>query len=188
MKESINLLIDEQAGGEKQSFQVLILPGLGLFLLVSLLVGTVLKAPRVAVLRQEVEGLNKQREELNQGIARLAGFTSVERQDTEGQRDRVIPGSPVVWSQLLRELGQRLPGTVWLTHVESYNPKSTGLSEADGKELRITGIASLPSDVERLLSALEESTLWNDVRLVYVQKMHGPSQEGMEFEVTARLK
>jgi Tfp pilus assembly protein PilN len=149
----------------------------------------VLKAPRVAALRQEVEGLNKQREELNQSISRLAGFTSVERQDTEGQRDRVLPGSPVVWSQLLRELGQRLPGTVWLTHVESYTLKGTDSTEAtDGKELRITGIAHVPGDVERLLSALEESTLWNDVRLVYVQKMDEPSQEGMEFEATARLK
>jgi Tfp pilus assembly protein PilN len=189
MKESINLLIEEQAGGEKQSFQVLILPGLGLFLLVGLLVGTVLKAPRVAALRQEVEGLNKQREELNQSISRLAGFTSVERQDTEGQQDRVLPGSPVVWSQLLRELGQRLPGTVWLTHVESYTLKGTDSTGAtDGKELRITGIAHAPGDVEGLLSAIEGSTLWNDVRLVYVQKMHEPSQEGMEFEVTARLK
>ncbi len=188
MKESINLLIEDQAGGEREHFQVLILPGFALLLLAVIVVGSVLKAQRVAVMKQEVEGLSKQREGLNQGIVRFASFASVEGRNTGGQRDRILPGSPVVWSQLLRELGQRLPGKVWLTHVESYTPKSTGSSEANGKELRITGIASFPNDVEKLLSALEESTLWNDVRLVYMQKVHEPSQGYVEFEVTTRLK
>ena len=77
------------------------------------------------------------------------------------------------WDTMLAEISTLLPKTVWLNLIESTNAKN----------LRLKGFSKNQTDIAELISRLEGSPYFRNVRIVFAQK----GKNASAFELTVEM-
>ncbi|HTN44363.1 MAG TPA: PilN domain-containing protein [Nitrospiria bacterium] len=198
MKSHINLIAAEILLGEKPfSFKQKAGPmgvAAGVFFLGVFSLGLLWKE---SLLKKDVRDLTVQRDKtqleltrLNEEVGGLAKETQAGQEITAQQLAAMkdLLKNRILWSNVLRETSYLVPEGVWLTRMESTDPKSGGLMPVSATEngLRFVGVAQSQAAINRFISALERSPHYGYVALVYAEKGSAGAQ-GMNFELTANL-
>lgn len=187
MKAHVNLLVADLFGEERFPFQKVALPGTFLFLLAAILVGTMVEFQRARSLNQKLTALNGQRADIIQSISSLQAETAEilrqEDQAIEVNRARAVllkrlEQERIHWSGLVQEMSHLVPEGVWLTLLESL----------EKRELRIVGFAQSHEGIARLVSELERSRYFQEIRLVYAEKKIEMGQTHVTFEVRSFIR
>lgn len=98
----------------------------------------------------------------------------------------------IYWSEILRNLTHRIPDGIWLTSLSTNDlAKVPGKSPADsigGKGVKFNGTALSNSAIAAFVFALENSSDFENVVLVYSQKNESQDRDLYDFEISADLR
>ncbi len=198
MKSHVNLIAGEILFGEKPfPIKPMAIPlGVVAAVLVLILV-TLFSAGRRGLLKNEVQRLSLKRDQIQLESARLTGEIGAITRQSEAGRElaaqqlaamRELAKNRIAWSDVLREVSLLVPEGVWLTEMESLEPRPGGpLGSPATKTIRFIGQARSQVAVNQLVSALERSPRYASVALVYSQKS-GTGPTGVKFELTAGMR
>ncbi|HLG22763.1 MAG TPA: PilN domain-containing protein [Candidatus Manganitrophaceae bacterium] len=178
MKEHINLLqldVLEGKGRSDGKLQGALLP-LALLLL-AFLGGAfyALDGKERTALKREVSTILQQRDQLRQQIASFAAAPFSGGKVKEDPALSVLKKKRV-WSEALEEISLTVPEGVWMTQFEA------GADEG----VRFEGFAVSHQKITALISALERSSVFQDVLLDFSRQ--NPSERRVEFSIHARFR
>lgn len=98
----------------------------------------------------------------------------------------------VYWSEILRNLTHRIPDGIWLTSLSTNDlAKEPGKSPADsigGKGVKFNGTALSNSAIAAFVFALENSSDFENVVLVYSQKNESQDRDLYDFEISTDIR
>lgn len=98
----------------------------------------------------------------------------------------------VYWSEILRNLTHRIPDRIWLTSLSTYDlAKGEGKPQTGsigGKGVKFNGTALSNSAIAAFVFALENSSDFENVVLVYSQKNESQDRDLYDFEISADIR
>lgn len=98
----------------------------------------------------------------------------------------------VYWSEILRNLTHRIPDGIWLTSLSTNDlAKAPVKSPADsigGKGVKFNGTALSNSAIAAFVFALENSSDFENVVLVYSQKNESQDRDLYDFEISTDIR
>jgi Tfp pilus assembly protein PilN len=98
----------------------------------------------------------------------------------------------VYWSEILRNLTHRVPNGIWLTSLSTNDlTKGAGNSPTDsigGKGVKFNGTSLSNSAIAAFVFALENSSDFENVILVYSQKKESQDRDLYDFEISTDLR
>jgi Tfp pilus assembly protein PilN len=198
MRRQINLIAKEVlTPGEALDFRPAAIPLALIAVLAILTVWSGWDFWRAGRLEKRVRQLTDTRQALQTEIERLGG----EIQSVTGERtalpiaERQIQAvnemlrTRVLWSEVLRQVSFLVPQGVYLTQLETTQAAAPGLLSREGdRGIRFVGFAQSHTTVSFFIAALEESSYFSDVALVYAEKGAGVDASRIGFELIGHLQ
>ncbi len=134
---------------------------------------------KVALVTQEANQLKTEREQI---LKELETRVGTEEGGVRGTLVQIFNES-LPWSLLFRELTDRLPTSVWLTNIKSYEKPELPMKCG----LLLDGYTEEASAVGRLVKLLSESSFFEKVVLSSFQHETGEGGERYSFSVDLAL-